>query len=116
MNLNQGMKERVIGESERPGARTATDEKLPADTEEVVAVRALLLGERLDTRALERNASLGVAPLTVNIPDGGVAVLFRYGAVVLFGAATAELDNFVVRLRPLVTARCRYLSETTRGC
>ena len=37
---------------------------------------------------------LGIAPLTVDIPGGGVAVLFRYGAVVLFGAATAALDNF----------------------
>ncbi|HXO92262.1 MAG TPA: hypothetical protein VN849_15860, partial [Stellaceae bacterium] len=47
---------------------------------EVVPVRALLLGERLDTRALERDQPLGVAPLAVAIPGGGVAVLFRYGA------------------------------------
>ena len=32
------------------------------------------------------------------------AVLFRYGAVVLFGATTAALDNFVASLRPLVAA------------
>ena len=64
--------------------------ELPAGTVEVVLVRALLLGERLDTRALERDEPLGVAPLTVDIPDGGVAVLFRYGAVVLFGMATAQ--------------------------
>jgi uncharacterized Rmd1/YagE family protein len=30
--------------------------------------------------------------------------MFRYGAVVLFGAPTAALDNFVASLRPLVTA------------
>ena len=72
-------------------------------TVEVVAVRALLLGERLDTRALERNEPLGVAPLTVDIPEDGVAVLFRYGAVVLFGAATAAMDNFTASLTPLVT-------------
>ena len=77
---------------------------LPTATVEVVTVRALLLGERLDTRALERDQPLGIAPLTIDIPGGGVAVLFRYGAVVLFGAATAALDNFVARLRPLVTA------------
>jgi uncharacterized Rmd1/YagE family protein len=77
---------------------------LPAGTVDVVPVRALLLGERLDTRAFERDEQLGIAPLTVDIPGGGVAVLFRYGAVVLFGAATAALDNFVASLRPLVTA------------
>ena len=76
---------------------------LPAGTVEVVPVRALLLGERLDTRALERDQPLGVAPLTVEIPGGGVAVLFRYGAAVLFGAATAALDDFVASLMPLVT-------------
>jgi uncharacterized Rmd1/YagE family protein len=30
--------------------------------------------------------------------------LFRYGAVVLFGAASAALDNFVASLMPLVTS------------
>jgi uncharacterized Rmd1/YagE family protein len=77
---------------------------LPAGTAEVVQVRALLLGERLDTRALERGEPLGIAPLTIDTPGGGTAVLFRYGAVVLFGAATAALDDFVASLRPLVTA------------
>ena len=71
---------------------------------EAVPVRALLLGERLDTRALERDEPLGAAPLTVAIPGGGVAVLFRYGAVVLFGAATTAMDKFVVSLRPYVSA------------
>ncbi len=79
-------------------------------------VRALLLGERLDTRAFERDKPLGIAPLTVEIPGGGVAVLFRYGAVVLFGATTAALDNFVASLRPLVTTALPSRNGTTRGC
>jgi required for meiotic nuclear division protein 1 len=78
--------------------------ELPAGAVEVVPVRALLLGERLDTRALERDKPLAVTPLTVAIPGGGVAVLFRYGAVVLFGPATAAMDKFVASLMPLVTA------------
>src|SRR6266852_899571 len=77
---------------------------LPAGTVEVVPVRSLLLGERLDTRALERDEPLGVAPLAVAIPGGGVAVLFRYGAVVLFGSAIAAMDKFVASLMPWVTA------------
>jgi required for meiotic nuclear division protein 1 len=77
---------------------------LPAGAIELVPVRALLLGERLDTRALERDEPLGVAPLAVAIPGGGVAVLFRYGAVVLFGTATVAMDEFVVSLMPWVTA------------
>jgi uncharacterized Rmd1/YagE family protein len=75
-----------------------------AGTVDVLPVCALLLGERLDTRAFERGEPLAIAPLTVDIPGGGVAVLFRYGAVVLFGAGKVALDNFVASLRPLVAA------------
>ncbi len=68
---------------------------------ETLPVRALLLGERIDTR-LERSGSFGVAPLTINLSGGGIAVLFRYGAVVLFGATTAASDEFVKGLTPSV--------------
>lgn len=61
---------------------------------ETLAARALLLGERIDTR-IERDRSLGTAPLTLNLPGGGIAVLFRYGAVVLFGPQSAAMDDFV---------------------
>ncbi|MBV8131519.1 MAG: RMD1 family protein [Alphaproteobacteria bacterium] len=98
------MTELTSSETEERGTTTGSVAELPADTVEVVPVRALLLGERLDTRALERNEPIALAPLTIDIPGGGVAVLFRYGAGVLFGSPTAELDNFVASLRPLVTA------------
>jgi required for meiotic nuclear division protein 1 len=68
---------------------------------ETVTARALLLGERIDTR-LERSGSLATVPLTVNLPGGGIAVLFRYGAVVLFGSSSAVLDDFVAGCRPSV--------------
>jgi hypothetical protein len=61
-----------------------------------------LLGERLDTGRWNAT-SLGVAPLAVNIPEGGVAVEFRYGAVVLFETATPAMDNFIASLAPSVT-------------
>jgi required for meiotic nuclear division protein 1 len=72
-----------------------------ADAAEIVPVCALLLGERIDTR-LERSGSLGTAPLTLNLPGGGIAVLFRYGAVVVFGAQAAAIDDFVAGLVPSV--------------
>ena len=83
---------------------SATDLEMPLGAVEVVPVRALLLGERLDTRALERNEPLGVAPLAVDIPGGDIAVVFRYGAVVLFGMKTAAMNEFVASLVPQVTA------------
>jgi len=98
------MTEFTSGATKERGTSAASVAELPAGTVEVLPIRALLLGERLDTRAFERDAPLGVAPLTVEIPDGRVAVLFRYGAVVLFGAPAAALDSFVAALTPLVTA------------
>ena len=98
------MTELTSGGRAGQGIGAAFVAELPAGTVEAVPVRALLLGERLDTRALERDKPLGVAPLTVEIPGGGDAVLFRYGAVVLFGPPSAALDDFVAGLRPLVTA------------
>src|SRR6516162_2018061 len=95
MNSVQRMTEDPTQASERTRTKAPSDLGLPADSVEVVPVCALLLGERLDTRALERNTPLGAAPLPLDIPGDAVAVLFRYGAVVLFGAATAAIDNCI---------------------
>jgi hypothetical protein len=93
MNSAEGVVQRGVIELGRPAAS-----EVPVGTVEVVPVRALLLGERLDTRALERDKPLGIAPLTVEIAGGGIAVLFRYGAIVLFAMATAAMDSFVASL------------------
>ncbi len=71
----------------------------PSDT---IAVKALLLGERLDTRALEGRAALATAPLTLRLEEGGTAVLFRYGAIVLFNADAAAADAFVRSIAPCI--------------
>jgi required for meiotic nuclear division protein 1 len=67
------------------------------------AARAMLLGERLDTRALEASGGiLATAPLTLAIGSGN-AVLFRYGVVVLFGVADDATRQFVRSLDPFIT-------------
>jgi required for meiotic nuclear division protein 1 len=73
----------------------------PANLPETLTARALLLGERIDTR-LERDGSLGGAPLTLNLAGGGIAVLFRYGVVVLFGPKNMASDAFIKGLLPSV--------------
>ena len=66
--------------------------------------RALLLGERLDIRTVEQHGTVvATAPLAVSVPGGGTAVLFRYGAVVLFDVASDAGDRFTASLRPQVT-------------
>jgi len=107
VNSAERMAQRTSDETGQASIAGASVSELSAGTVEAVPVHALLLGERLDTRALERDKPLGVAPLTVDVPGGGVAVLFRYGAVVLFGTATAAMDRFTASLTPLITGAFR---------
>jgi required for meiotic nuclear division protein 1 len=84
----------VMGATEATAARPT----LPATSGENVPVCAFLLGEGLDIRALDREAARDVAPLLLDLPEGGRAVLFRYGAAVLFGAASETADRFAAAL------------------
>ena len=69
-----------------------------------MSVRALLLGERLDTRGLEGRAPpLATSPLVVPVPGGGIAALFRYGVVVLFGVKPDATNGFLASLASFVT-------------
>ena len=64
--------------------------------------RALLLGERLDLRAMSEAERLAIGPLSVSVRGGGVAVMFRYGAVVLFDVSASDQKAFLEQIRPLV--------------
>ncbi len=79
-------------------AAKAVSEPLP----ETMSARALLIGEQLDTRGLERRDSLATAPLTLRLSEGGFAVLFRYGVVVLFDAPPAAEETLLRKLAPFV--------------
>jgi len=67
--------------------------------------KALLIGERIDLRSLESTERFGGGQVTIAVRGGGVAVLFRYGAVVLFDTAPMEQASFLAQLEPLVTQR-----------
>ncbi|HVZ51590.1 MAG TPA: RMD1 family protein [Pseudolabrys sp.] len=66
-----------------------------------LTARAMLLGERLDTAQLERGDVISTAPLAFRV-DGGYAVLFRYGIVVLIGLTPVQEDELLRGLRPRV--------------
>lgn len=68
-----------------------------------VTARALLLGERLDHRGLPREGAPLADPVPLATPDGFTAFAFRWGAVVFFGATTAQQDAVVGMLRPRLT-------------
>jgi len=69
-----------------------------------VKARALLLGDRLDLKSFKITDCLSTTPLTIEVdPDGGLAVLFRYGVVVLFGVDIEGESRFVEAIKPLIT-------------
>lgn len=72
------------------------------DAKTRLQARALLLGERLDLKTLENGDAWGEGPLVIAAGDEGAAVLFRYGAVVLFGVSPVEEVSFLAHLKPLV--------------
>lgn len=68
-------------------------------------LKALLIGERLDTRRLESQELLGRMPMIGRVDEGGIAVLFRYGVVVLFNVSVEGEKALLQRLAPLVSDR-----------
>jgi uncharacterized Rmd1/YagE family protein len=67
-----------------------------------IRARAVSVGERIDTRSLERGRALHAMPLVVPAGKTGAAVLFRYGAVVFFELEPVEEARFLETLRPFV--------------
>jgi len=67
-----------------------------------VKVRALFLGGRLELKGLESSRVLAALPLMISAGEQGYAVLFRYGAVVLFNVSPVEEMSFLHHLRPLL--------------
>lgn len=77
-------------------------QKLVFEHKQTVRGRALFLGERLDLKALENTEHLATLPLVVSAGEDGYAVLFRYGAVVLYGLSSVEEASFLTYLKPLI--------------
>jgi uncharacterized Rmd1/YagE family protein len=65
--------------------------------------RAFFVGERLNTSGLERGDVLATTPLAFRVNENGVAVLFRYGVVVLIGLNALEEEEFLRGLQPRMT-------------
>ncbi len=71
---------------------------LPIVRERRTTVRALLLGDRIETAGLERNDVLSTLPLAFRAGEKGVVALFRYGVAVLVGMSPLEEDEVIRRL------------------
>lgn len=68
-----------------------------------VHARAWFLGARVDLRKLTMADALAMAPLAIRAGRSGRAMLFRYGALVLFGVDGIEERALIDNLMPLVS-------------
>jgi uncharacterized Rmd1/YagE family protein len=75
------------------GARTlerSAEGATNAEVDRTVSCRAYFVGERIDTRYIERSQVLAALPLTFRAGASGYAVLFRFGVMVLFDVTPIE--------------------------
>jgi uncharacterized Rmd1/YagE family protein len=80
-------------------------EQLSSQTSAWMGVRALLLGDRIDTTGLERQEVVSTTPLAFRVEGGSFVVLLRYGVVVLFGMAPQQEDEILRSLEGRVVGR-----------
>jgi uncharacterized Rmd1/YagE family protein len=69
-----------------------------------VTAHALNVGDRINTSGFEKDA-LSAVPLALRAGSSGVAVLFRYGAVVFLNMSAEEETAFLERLSPRIGGR-----------
>src|SRR5262245_9628341 len=78
-----------------------------------ITARAFFVAERINTGGLERGDVLSTTPLAFRVGDHGVAVLFRYGVVVLIGLNALEEDEFLRGLDHRMTGTFARREEET---
>jgi required for meiotic nuclear division protein 1 len=76
--------------------------KSPLDGNRTTA-RAFFVADRLNTSGLERGDVLATTPLAFRVNANGVAILFRYGVVVLIGLNALEEEEFLRSLQSRMT-------------
>lgn len=81
-------------------SKPGTEAPLSFPSDRPVSVKAFQVGDRLNLRGLYEPPLAG--PVVRFIGQHGVAMLFRYGAVVLFNLTEHEQQQFLAELRPRV--------------
>jgi uncharacterized Rmd1/YagE family protein len=82
------------------------------DAAPTLRIRALMLGDRINASNLELGAVVSSTPAAFRV-HGGLAVIFRYGVVVLIGLLPSEEKVLVDGLKPRVTGELSPYEEET---
>ena len=89
------------------------DSPLAIARERRVTVRALLLGDRIETAGLERSDVLSTIPLAFRAGEHGVVALFRYGVVVTVGMSPLDEEEVIGRLDGRIVGAVNRREEET---
>lgn len=92
---------KAVKKPEEPSSPSASDEIYFSGRTEI-EVRAWFLGQRLDLKAIEQTRKFTASPYIIRAGHDGYAVLFRYGAVVLFGMGAIEETSFLNDIKPYI--------------
>jgi uncharacterized Rmd1/YagE family protein len=105
----EGGKPRIPSEPDRSAIAalpSSSYRELQAINKPEFSVRAFYVGEHIDLRlVLKTSRTTAQQPALVPMDGGGVAVLFRYGAVVFFDATDSAQQAFLRELAPLIAHR-----------
>lgn len=76
---------------------------LPPISKTIFSARAIYVGEQIDLRSFVRSQRVPAQqPTIVSVRGGGVAIVFRYGAIVFFDVSPPRQQDFLKELSPLV--------------
>ena len=70
-----------------------------------MTVRAIQVGESLDTKGLEREDAFSTNPMAFRTSGGGMAMLFKTGAIVFVDMTPVEEEKLLSDLAPRVNGR-----------
>jgi uncharacterized Rmd1/YagE family protein len=84
---------------------------LPITQKSRITVRALLLGDRIETAGLERNDLLSTLPLAFRAGEKGIVALFRCGVAVFLGMSPLEEDEVIHQLDGRIVAPIKLREE-----
>jgi uncharacterized Rmd1/YagE family protein len=99
------MHEMLTVSSARPrkNQRGRRPETAEPQKEPVTSVYAIFVGNGIEVRSIEPTESVSITPLTVRVGKRGLAVVFRYGALVFFDATPEERTDFIREIRQFIT-------------
>ena len=84
--------------------------KRAGPNDQIVTAHAILLGDRINTSGIE-GETLSTSPLAIRVDNEGIAVLFRYGVVVLIGLSQQQEQELLGKLSARVSGRLDQYEE-----